>query len=429
MSLDITELEPLTRNDYRRANGAPMVMIDGKNERYSRPSSFAKPLDDESALTSWKIDRGCIGVAHDRALQARWIAVSDEDRDTKGKLREDSISAGRGAERADIGTALHAMSVRFETDLKFSPPQPYLDSLQAYMNEMTRLNLSTVRSEFHTVNREYRCAGTADRLYEACSPLVAPNGDVLPVGTLIVGDLKTGEKLEYSKAAYAVQLALYAEGEFYDVLTDELVATPPINRDWAIIVHMPADQPGVCEFLWIDLEVGRWGAYLVQQIKLWRKMWRSGEYEMPPVELDTTTTIPNEPSSPGLASTTDGGGSPCFCGRPDDDAVEHQTDAPCFVIPTAVADDLLAGHIEWIRERVTQISGHSGARSELVLRWPAGIPTPKQGIDTMDQVRAILPIIEQIEAKYELGFVPRPPSIQTDGPTHRKGRKNATLSQ
>ena len=414
MSLDISELEPTTRNDYRRANGAPMVMIDGKNERYSRPSSFAKPLDDESALVNWKIDRGCIGVAHDRALQARWIAVSDEDRDTKGKLREDSISAGRGAERADIGTALHAMSVRFETDLKFSPPQPYLDSLQAYMNEMTRLNLSTVRSEFHTVNREYRCAGTADRLYEACSPLVAPNGDVLPVGTLIVGDLKTGEKLEYSKAAYAVQLALYAEGEFYDVLTDELVATPPINRDWAIIVHMPADQPGVCEFLWIDLEVGRWGAYLVQQIKLWRKMWRSGEYEMPPVQLDTNL----------VTSFTQS----CYCGQPDD-AVEHQTDAPCFVIPTTVADDMLAGHIEWIRERVTQISEHSGARSELVLRWPAGIPTPKQGIELMDQVWAILPILEQIEAKYELGFVPRPESIQTKGPTHRKGKSDATLSQ
>jgi hypothetical protein len=50
MPLEIEELEPTTRNDYRRANGAPMVLIAGKNERFSRPSSFAKPLDDESAL-------------------------------------------------------------------------------------------------------------------------------------------------------------------------------------------------------------------------------------------------------------------------------------------------------------------------------------------------------------------------------------------
>jgi hypothetical protein len=112
MPLDIEELEPTTRNDYRRANGAPMVLIDGKNERYSRPSSFAKPLDDESALVNWKIDRGCIGVAYDRALQAAFVAVELDDRETLKELREKAINAGRGAEKADIGTALHKMSVR-----------------------------------------------------------------------------------------------------------------------------------------------------------------------------------------------------------------------------------------------------------------------------------------------------------------------------
>ena len=414
MSLDIEELEPTTRNDYRRANGAPMVMVDGKSERYSRPSSYAKPLDDESALVNWKMDRVAFGVARDRALQARWCAVNDDDRETKSKLREDSISAGRGAERADIGTALHAMSVRFEQDMTFSPPQPYLESLEAYMREMNRLNLSTVRTEFHTVNREYRCAGTADRLYEVCSPLVTPDGEILPVGTLLVGDLKTGEKLEYSKPAYAVQLFLYAEGEFYDVVLDDFIATPPINRQWGIIVHMPADQPGRCEFLWCDLEIGRFGAYIVQQVKLWRKMWRSGEYDLPPVQLDTNL----------VTSFTQS----CYCGQPDDNAVEHQTDAPCFVIPTTVADDLLAGHVEWIKDRLTQIGEHSGARRELTLRWPEGTPTPKNGI-TAEHVEPIETLLTQIEARYELGFVPRPASIQTTGPTHKKGKSDATLSQ
>ena len=455
MPVDIEELEPTTRNDYRRANGAPMVMVNGKNERYSRPSSFAKPLDDESALTNWKIDRGCIGVAHDRALQARWCAVTDDDRDAKEKLRQDSISAGRGAERADIGTALHAMSVRFEQELNFSPPQPYLESLQSYMNEMTRLNLSTVRSEFHTVNRQYRCAGTADRLYELGSPLITPSGNVLPVGTLIVGDLKTGEKLEYSKPAYAVQLTLYAEGEFYDVLSDEFIATPPINRDWAIIVHMPADQPGLCEFLWVDLEIGRWGAYLVDQIKTWRKMWRSGEFNMPAVQLDTDLVrVFNEAS--------------CWCGQPGDTTVTHQQDAPCFVLvddtpapqpvvvdniatipdepaPVAAAaaadrggltspigpfdsPEELAGHISWAKERVELIANNKPARTRLLTIWPAGLPTPKQGIETLEQAVEVNRLLSQIEAEFQLSFVPRPAALLPTGPSTRKGKRNATTT-
>ena len=401
MPLDVDELEPTTRNDYRRANGAPMVMVDGKNERYSRPSSFAKPLDDESALVNWKIDRACMGVGKDRALQARWVAVEDDDRESKGKLREDSIAAGRGAERADIGTALHAMSVRFEQDMNFSPPQPYLDSLQAYMNEMERLSLTTVRTEFHTVNREYRCAGTADRLYEVCAPLVTPHGEVLPVGTLLIGDLKTGEKLEYSKPAYAVQTYLYASGEFYDVLADEFLATPPINQEWGIIVHMPADMPGVCEFLWVDLEVGKHGAYIVQLIKVWRKMWRSGEFDMPPLNL-----------APALQSLT----------------ITETTilDEPVVseMPPATPSDDGLAGYTEWAKDRLTQISHHPVAKQALVLRWPAGLPTPKQGIQSIEQAMQVHALLDMIEADYELSFVPRPASIQTTGPsTRKKGHK------
>jgi hypothetical protein len=432
MPLDIEELEPTTRNDYRRANGAPMVLVDGKNERYSRPSSFAKPLDDESALVNWKIDRGCAGVAGDRALQARWCAIdldSADDREDKKKLREDSISAGRGAEKADIGTALHAMSVRFEQDMSFSPPQPYLDSLQAYMNEMTR------RTEFHTVNRQYRCAGTADRLYELGSPLVTPTGEILPVGTLVIADLKTGEKLEYSKPAYAVQTFLYASGEFYDVLTDEFLATPPINQQWGIVVHMPAEFPGTCEFLWVDLEVGAHGAYIVQMVKTWRKMWRSGEFDMPLVQMVDGPT--------------------CFCGRPDDPAVTHQTNAPCYVL-TDLLDDLpphgLANRVEtvttildepaavpsapvegsglieleawigWVRERVAQIGTHHPAKQALMQQWPEGVAVPKNMIN-MAEVDRVIPLLNKIEADYELGFVPKPAAILGDGPSTRKGRK------
>ena len=86
MSVDLDELEPTHRLDYRRANGAPQVVVNGKNERYSRPSSYADPLDDKSALTNWRIDRAAIGVALDRALQARWVALDPTTR-TRARRR------------------------------------------------------------------------------------------------------------------------------------------------------------------------------------------------------------------------------------------------------------------------------------------------------------------------------------------------------
>jgi hypothetical protein len=455
MSLDLDELGPTTRDDYRRANGAPMVVIDGKNDRFSRPSSFAKPLDDESALVNWKIDRACTGVAYDKALQAAYVAVASDDREQLGTLREKAIAAGRGAERADIGTALHAMSVRWERKEEgFAPPEPYFSSLCAYSNGLQRLGLESIRYEFHTVNREYRCAGTADRLYEATMPLVTPEGDVLPVGTLLVGDLKTGGKLEFSKPGYAVQLALYAFGEFYDVVNDEFLATPPINQRWAIIVHMPAEESGTCEFLWCDLEVGRWGCYLVQQVKLWRKNWRSGEFAIPPIELDSNLQrsfegydrCPHGEASHEQCLICEGEGEPndpfpaatCFCGRPDDDAVVHQDNAPCYVLidvvaegdsapavadpPPASADGRgasLDDWLAWVTLRVKYIGEHPEARTHLLMDWPQNCPTPSK-ITNMAQVDRVIPILNMVEAAHGLGFVEQPDALKTTGA--RRGR-------
>jgi hypothetical protein len=435
MSIDIEELDAV-RNDYRRANGAPQVVIDGKNERFSRPSSFADPLDDKSALVNWKIDRACVGVGRDRALQARWCAIDPDDKDQrqeKEKLRQDSISAGRGAEAADIGTALHAMSVRWENDPKFSPPEPYLSSLMAYEAQMKVLGLRSVLFEFQVVNVEHRCAGTADRLYELLEPLTAPDGTILEAGSYVIGDLKTGAKFEYSMPSYSVQMALYAGGQRYDVIEDVFIETPDINQAWSLIVHMPADDPGTCEFLWCDLEVGRYGAYIVDQVKLWRKNWRAGEFE-----FAIATTSEPQPTTIGLNPVEDGvvevwGPEPVAAdpdgpatGTSGDRLTESGPDAAEPVAIGAGSDGLgepLDGHIAWAKERLAYIAQHDAAAKRLMARWPVGLPTPKQGIVNMEQVLRVNDLLSEIEAEFQLSFVPRPTSILGVGPsTHRRGK-------
>jgi len=446
MSLDLEDIEPTTRTDYRRSNGAPQVVVNGKSERYSRPSSFADPLDDKSALTNWRIDRGCIGVARDRALQARWCAIDPDDKGQakeKEKLRQDSISAGRGAEAADIGTALHAMSCRWEREPTFSPPEPYLSSLMAYERAMNELGLQSERFEFQIVNVEHRCAGTADRLYLLTMPLVTPSGSILEAGTYVIGDLKTGAKFEYSMPSYAVQMALYAGGQFYNVVTDEFEDTPPIDQLWSLIVHMPADKPGECEFLWCDLEVGRFGAYIVDQVKLWRKNWRAGEFEFAlattgePQPTTIGLTVDDEPvvvdslppaSDDGLTESPEVEAR--RIGQSDRDVEPIMTTASSASdvdagepIAPGQENDGLAELVDWAKLRLSYVAQNEAATKLLLRLWPQGLPTPKQGVRTIEQANEILSLLSKVEAEFELGFVEGGPKSVGPSTSTRKGRR------
>lgn len=387
-TLDLDDIdESLPKPDFQRANGAPMVVDkNGKRIRLSRPSNYAKPLDDESALTNWRIDTACVGVAHDRALQAQYVALDFDDRDTRKALREKATQAGRGNEGSDIGTALHAMSERWEKDEKFSPPSPYLESLEAYSAEMERLGLESVAFEQPVVNLEHGAAGTFDRLWRTTRVLFTPDGEIIPVGTDLIGDLKTNKRLDYSVPSYAVQMALYAGGEFYDVVSDEFLETPTINQDWAILMWMPSDNPGECVAFWVDLRVGREGIQLARAVKAWRKMWRSGEYSL--------TVVPE----PGIAQ---------------DAAIELAVkEFGAEVITVEEADDEIAAWMTmmtgWAQERINAIRHHDKAKFQLTTFWPDGVPTPKQGITQVGHMTALLDHLDNVEATHSLPFVPRP---------------------
>lgn len=388
MSVDLNEFETPEHPDFQRANGAPMVLNkDGNRVRLSRPSNYAKPLDDESALTNWRIDTACFGVAGDRALQARYVACKRDDRETIHKLRDEAIKAGRGSEGADIGTALHAMSERWERqDKSFNPPEPYASKLQAYSDELARIGLVSEMFEFHTVNLDYGAAGTADRLYKLTRDLVAPNGDLVEAGTLVIGDLKTNKRLDYSLASYAVQMALYAQGELYDVISDQYRPTPPIHQRWGVLVWLPSEDPDPrCEALWVDLEAGNYGAWLAQEVKNWRKNWRSGHFASPHIDVPLT---------------------------PEDVAAEFEG-SELFDTSGPYDELMIAQLSDWCQFRINTIRDHSDARTLLMRLWPEGLPTPKKGLQTSEQVEQLLTLLNKVEAEYGLTFPEGDPRVST----------------
>ena len=364
------------KKDYRRANGAPMVSDPerpDKTLRYSRPSGFGKELDDESALVTWKINTAIKGVAHHPALRAKIVAAGD-DKSALKDLREEAINLGKGNEAADIGTALHAMSQRYDDpDDDWQAPEPYAARLAQYRDVITIAGLEPEYVEVHMVNDPMRCAGTADRVYRTQRPLVVPDGTIIEAGSLIMGDLKTGKSLEYSIPGYAVQLALYADGEFYDIEHDKRIATPFIDPRWGLLVHLPAEGK-TCTLWWTDLEIGRTGARLVRDVRAWRR--RHDHVQ--------NFNFPDEPQALLVTSESV-------------DDTEYHTG-------TVTLEEMTA----WMRERIAAIGLDPNGRKMLLRLWPAGINPMKHGGHTMEQLEEIHEVVASVEAALSLPFVQDP---------------------
>lgn len=389
--IDVEELddEHEQRRDFRRANGAPLVSDPenpGKTLRYSRPSSYAKCLDDEEALVNWRIWKAMDGVARSKALQTQIVATRDEDRTEKKTLREKAMDKGSANERADVGTGLHAMTVRAEDvrDVEFNPPEQIARDLDAYREALATFGLVSEMTEVHMVNDALRSAGTADRIFRLTRRLQTPSGLWIEEGDLVVGDLKTGAKLDFSMPGFAVQIALYATGKLYDIHAERRLPTPPIHQGWGLLLHLPVGAAR-CEVLWVDLEVGMFGAWLAKEVKEWRRKWKNGTHDCPPVPVPT-------------------------------DPVEMIVEAfPGSELIQVTIEEMSA----YIHNRIQTIGQNEKAKNTLIARWPEGLPTPKKGLESFEQVTTLLDLLDRVEAEYSIPFLHIDPRLATQNGKHK----------
>lgn len=383
MTIDLAELDDENegRKDFRRANGAPLVSdpVDPtKTQRYRRPSGYGKNLDDENALVEWRIWKAMEGVASSKSLAAEVASTKDDDKPGKKVLKEKAMDRGKANEAADMGTALHAMTARVEdAEDGWEPPEHYQDDLLAYGQLLEDFGLVSEMVEVHIVNDEFRAAGTADRIYRLTKPLLTPTGEVLDIGTLVLADLKTGKNLDFSMPGYCIQMALYASGKLYDIHTEKRLATPPIDQDWGLLVHLPVGK-AKAELLWCPLQLGLYGSWLANEVKLWQSRWKSGRdgYDMPPVEvyIPAPDSVVDRLAAEGVGVAE---------------------------VATATMEEMVA----YTAARIRTIAEHEEAKKSLILWWPTDCPTPKSGklINPDDMVR-VLNVLDKVEANYSIPF-------------------------
>ena len=449
--IGVEELEKdEARPDFNRgAGGEPLIPdVDGKVQRYARMSSFGDTLEEKSGLNNWLVAKAMEGAAKDQSILARAIAASpyEDHKSDWTKLRQDAIQAGRGSFKADVGTAVHAMSERWEQEPDYDPGGKFSPALEAYSKVQEALGLKSQLIECQIVNDEIRGAGTADRLYELTKPLVTPDGQVLLPGTLVIGDLKTGSSLDFSAPGYAIQLAGYAGGVLYDVVSNVRLPTPSINQRWAIIMHLSVEDCH-CEFVWVDLEVGRFGGRLAEEVREWRRAWRrKGGYKASWVDVkvaDGSVPVVVEPEpEPELEPERKPERKPVGSmskaelvlegkrlgveikpswNKPEMVASLEQAavngDDPTFTASHTSAEPVvedLEAWLAWCRDRLEAIRKDRVVLDWMQVRWPKGLLPPK-AITTVDQARALDDYLARVESHWQLGFVAGQPGVKVEG--------------
>jgi hypothetical protein len=181
------------------------------------------------------------------------INASQDDKMAINKYIEDAMEVAGASRAATIGTALHAFTERMDLGQDIGPvPSEWAGDLRAY--EQATKQLNKIFIEQFTVLDKFKIAGTPDRVVEL-------NGE------RFIADIKTG-RIDHPNNI-AMQLAIYANGLPYDVATATRSSWGDVNKDKAIIIHLPAGT-GLCKLVWIDIAEGWKGVQFAMKVRAWR---------------------------------------------------------------------------------------------------------------------------------------------------------------
>lgn len=234
----------------------------GRPTAYTRMTTAVKVLEDTFNLGRWsrretarRVYEAALG---DRELDAQarralLKAFDSDDNTTINKTLDVLDNENGGKDAAELGTAVHDWLGAVDAGV-LSPaevPDQFQPYLVAYREILTRFGLIPLpeyveRTVLNTKGIE-TIAGTMDRVY-----LVASTGDK------VTGDLKTSKSLEWSHLSFGGQVAGYRDADLMLSLDGKSwVPMVETAEDWAVIMHVPSDQPEKAQAVTVDLEQGR----------------------------------------------------------------------------------------------------------------------------------------------------------------------------
>jgi hypothetical protein len=357
-----------TTQEIRRDRwGRYLVLAPGaeKPTGYTRATTVAKTLDDESNLKTWAQRMTALGLAGRPDLVALIAATDPEDKKTLNKICERASEAGGATVRRDLGTALHKMLEDSWFDPNYVAPSPYDADVMAVHTALNAAGFTVAAgmTERMIVNDRHQIAGMFDLL-------LATTGD----GDLIMADIKTGSSVDFGALGWATQLAIYAnadalyrQGKAADGSQDIREPMPAINKSTGVIIHVQPES-GACDLHWLNLEAGAEALEMAMEVRRLRKFKPLHKMEIAPAETPVEQVARIFDTTP--------------------DEIE------------LVSDEWRA----WIRGRVVEIIAN-GNESQLAFVWPPGVPTLASGHPiTIAQGEQIARAVADVEKAWGLPF-------------------------
>lgn len=279
-----------------------------KRNGWMRATTFAKLAADTFSLTRYNERLTLLGATlrPDVVALAHGKHVKRDNKELNRLVTEVKETAGAKV-AANIGTAVHSFTERVDagTMKVDGVPESYQPHVESYLKKLQDYGLEPVPGliERTTLVDEWGkvIVGTFDRvLYHRAS------------GTYLIGDLKTGETLDWGKMEIAVQLALYAHGinahGVFDWNTDTWERemsdgrTIKVRTDSGVVMHLPIQGPnaGVCTLRRVNLAAGWDAAATSASVDTSRKRddYMDDDFALPVAEYSPETPAELPPAEP-----------------------------------------------------------------------------------------------------------------------------------
>jgi hypothetical protein len=230
----------------------------GQERGWTRATTWAKTISDTFKLHQWQERMVAKGLAVRPDLYTLVGTIKDDDPDAKNKLNricEDAKLAAGSKVGANLGTAIHNYTEQADRGIEVRGiPSTIANDIASYSEALRAHGLATKPEYIERVilNTKLGVAGRLDRIMWNTMPI----GRWDEPGTYFIGDVKTAANIGYSWLEVAIQLAIYANADyFWNIETKTYEPMPKLDLSEAIVMHVPVQQ-GYTDLYRVDIEMG-----------------------------------------------------------------------------------------------------------------------------------------------------------------------------
>lgn len=260
----------ITFDRWGRYNNLPPVPGYEDVRGWTRVSTLKETLEDQYRLEAWKRRQVVLGLKRNPGLLQSFTRQLDpRSKFGRGKLdriADQAMELAGSADGATAGTTRHEIieslydpTITLDRD-RLEPEQlEWLEGFELIM-QTKKISFIPAYAERPVVIPSIGCAGTLDTI-------------LWHKDRMKIGDLKTQrwQPGVFDRIGLSVQLGCYANAVFMlDFDTWSWQTMPQVDRTEGVIIWAPAETPGVCKPLGVDLDFGWEAALASRQARDWR---------------------------------------------------------------------------------------------------------------------------------------------------------------